>query len=112
MNLQELLAKVELDNAEFSDWGTGASGLVRVSDVIESLHTFFKEKSCLWENGTHELTEIHSVELGGGVSRVVRWCAKCGAVVVDTDFDGRVKPGDVVAMKHPEMSLTVGGLFK
>jgi hypothetical protein len=33
-----------------------------------------------------------------GDSIVVRWCTKCGAIVVDLDYDGRTAPGAV--MKH------------
>ncbi len=33
---------------------------------------------------------------------VVRWCRKCGAVVVDVDVDGRTHPGRVSPMRFPE----------
>lgn len=33
---------------------------------------------------------------------VVRWCADCGAVVVDKDVDGRTHPGYVMKMKFPK----------
>lgn len=33
---------------------------------------------------------------------VVRWCPQCGAVVVDTDFDGRTNPGAIMKMKFPQ----------
>lgn len=36
-----------------------------------------------------------------GVTHPVRWCQDCGAVVVDTDVDGRVSPGDVWPMTFP-----------
>lgn len=34
--------------------------------------------------------------------RVVRWCADCGAIVVDVDVDGRTYPGLVMKMKFPK----------
>ncbi len=35
-------------------------------------------------------------------NEVVRWCEKCGAVVVDIDVDGRSRPGGVMRMKFPK----------
>ena len=32
---------------------------------------------------------------------VVRWCRTCGAIVVDTDFDGRTNPGAILPMRFP-----------
>jgi hypothetical protein len=32
---------------------------------------------------------------------VVRWCYECGAIVVDSEVDGRTLPGDVFAMRRP-----------
>ncbi len=32
---------------------------------------------------------------------VVRWCPKCGAVVVDCDYDGRINPGQILKMRFP-----------
>lgn len=39
---------------------------------------------------------------GAGSDAVVRWCPKCGAVVVDEDFDGRTHPGAYMSMRFPE----------
>lgn len=56
---------------------------------------------------THDLKSILRTNGGApGVESVVRWCANCGAVVVDTDVDGRTQPGDVMAMRFPR---AVGG---
>jgi hypothetical protein len=40
-----------------------------------------------------------------GEDIVVRWCKGCGAIVVDRDIDGRTKPGDVMRMMFPGMSV-------
>ena len=34
---------------------------------------------------------------------VVRWCPKCGAVVIDREVDGRLM-GSVVKMKFPDIT--------
>lgn len=33
---------------------------------------------------------------------VVRWCTRCGAIVIDVDTDGRTQPGGYMAMRLPE----------
>lgn len=38
---------------------------------------------------------------------VVRWCQACGAIVIDTDSDGRVYHGRVMKMRFPSILLTV-----
>ncbi len=50
--------------------------------------------------GKDSLQEIHR-HYGAGSDAVVRWCNKCGAVVVDEDYDGRTHPGSYVAMRFP-----------
>lgn len=53
--------------------------------------------------GNHEFEKIF--ESGNEMeSRVVRWCKRCGSVVVDIDFDGRTHPGAVMKMKSPAIS--------
>lgn len=51
----------------------------------------------------HELIVIYNRSFGYE-SEVVRWCQICGGVVVDTDVDGRTKPGDVMEMIFPKRS--------
>lgn len=48
--------------------------------------------------------EVIYTEYGAVSEHVVRWCPKCGAVVVDEDFDGRTNPGAVLKMRFPHMS--------
>lgn len=54
---------------------------------------------------THRLERVFSTaESSYGESTVVRWCRVCGAIVVDTDVDGRTYPGAVMKMKLPEVA--------
>lgn len=52
---------------------------------------------------THRLLDIFANE-NAISSAVVRWCADCGAVVVDEDYDGRTNPGQYVEMLFPNMT--------
>ena len=53
-------------------------------------------KKCI--DGLHPLKEIYR-DTDGFVDIVVRWCPECGAVVVDSDLDGRTYPGKIMNMK-------------
>jgi hypothetical protein len=58
--------------------------------------------------GENSLEEIYrSEEKSYGICEVVRWCRNCGAVVVDVDYDGRFRPGEIMPMQFPEMSKRV-----
>jgi DNA-binding NarL/FixJ family response regulator len=48
--------------------------------------------------GPKPLIEIYRHH-GAGSDKVVRWCPKCGAVVIDEDYDGRIRPGFYLPMK-------------
>lgn len=50
-----------------------------------------------------DLVEI-SKEVGAASEKVVRWCPRCGAVVVDEDYEGRVIPGRVMKMRFPKLA--------
>jgi valyl-tRNA synthetase len=52
--------------------------------------------------GKDTLLIIYEDEGCYSCTAVVRWCYKCGAVVIDTDVDGRTKPGDIAAMRFPK----------
>jgi ribosomal protein S27AE len=57
----------------------------------------------------HDLQVIqYSRYPGDVVERVVRWCARCGAVVVDGQSDDRLYPGHFIAMRRPEATKTSG----
>lgn len=32
---------------------------------------------------------------------IVRWCRTCGSIVIDLEFDGRTKPGEIMRLKSP-----------
>jgi len=60
--------------------------------------------NCYGKAEPHPLVEI--LRAGGGdweASSVVRWCPRCGAIVVDYEFDGRVSPGAVEPMRFPSL---------
>lgn len=111
MNLGALLSEIELDNSEFSDWGTGKSGKLNLSETEAKLREFLASKSCALKGGSHELVELLRTDYGPGTDTIVRWCSRCGAVVIDLDVDGRVSPGKVVPMKHPELSRAMHALL-
>ena len=58
-------------------------------------------------NGNHNLIKIISQRHSYGEDEVVRWCQKCGAIVVDVDCDNRVYPGRIMKMRLPEKEKTV-----
>lgn len=49
----------------------------------------------------HNLTAIYHDSVGYDCVHVVRWCTRCGAVVIDLDTDGRVDPGAIAKMLFP-----------
>jgi hypothetical protein len=50
------------------------------------------------KEGKHPLREVSRTS-DGFVDRVVRWCPKCGAIVIDMESDGRTYPGRYLAMQ-------------
>lgn len=61
------------------------------------------EKECL--KGNHSLQKIF--ESGSDMeSSVIRWCEVCGSIVIDKDYDGRIKPGAVMGMISPSITKT------
>jgi len=65
----------------------------------------FRQQLHECNTGNHVgLIEIYRTEdLVNDESEVVRWCNICGAIVVDTEYDGRVKPGGVLKMMGPKI---------
>ena len=58
------------------------------------------------KKGNHNLEKI--AEYGSDMeSKVVRWCPICGSVVVDVDYDNRLKPGGVMKMRSPLIFATL-----
>lgn len=113
MKLSDFLTKLELDNADFSDFGTGPSGYVRLSDLTEALTKLLHDNSCASQNGKHDFVEVHSWRgTMPGAEGVVRWCQCCGAVVIDSEVDGRVSPGAIMKLKAPKAATTLHQLLQ
>ncbi len=63
--------------------------------------------ACAYDRGAHDLREVgrQPYSMAPDAYTVVRWCAKCGAVVmIDTDLDGRTMPGDILPMQFPRIA--------
>jgi hypothetical protein len=52
--------------------------------------------------GNHDLMELLEANAGFDASHVARWCRRCGATVVDLDYDNRTNAGQVMKMRSPE----------
>lgn len=59
----------------------------------------------LCRGGKHQFKEVSSRPTGSHMDEVVRWCFVCGSLVVDLEYDGRLRPGDVLPIQHPELYL-------
>lgn len=53
------------------------------------------------KTGKHKLKVIYEGHADTLSTEVVRWCVKCGSVVVDLDYDGRTNPGQIMKMRSP-----------
>lgn len=58
--------------------------------------------------GLHPFKVITRTSLSFNREEVVRWCPKCGAVVVDMDFDNRTNPGYYKKIEYPEITCKYG----
>lgn len=54
------------------------------------------------KKGKHSLQDIYS-DGDEFQETVVRWCYLCGAVVVDYEYDCRIKPGGHTKMRFPKI---------
>lgn len=54
-------------------------------------------------NKRHDLIDIY-YRGTSDEEDVVRWCRKCGAIVVDVDVDNRTSPGAIMPMRVPQMT--------
>jgi valyl-tRNA synthetase len=48
-----------------------------------------------------DLTVIARYDVGYRTEEVIKWCPDCGAIVIDSETDGRVNAGNVVPMRFP-----------
>ena len=55
------------------------------------------------KKGNHDLTIIFQESSLNNGESTVRWCKRCGSVVIDADRDGRTYPGRVMGMKCPQI---------
>lgn len=60
------------------------------------------------KEGLHPFKVITRTSLSFDREEVVRWCPKCGAVVVDMDFDNRTNPGYYKKIEYPEITCKYG----
>lgn len=60
------------------------------------------------KEGLHPFKEISRTGLSFDRDEVVRWCPKCGAVVVDMDYDNRTSPGYYKKIEYPEITCKYG----
>lgn len=63
-------------------------------------------KSKVCSDGFHDLIPILSTRDSSlpDLYTVVRWCTVCGAVVVDSDCDGRTYAGKIRKMQTPDIA--------
>lgn len=54
-------------------------------------------------SGHHPLIKIYSDDIDCFVTKIIRWCPKCGSIVMDREVDGRLNPGYYMGMKEPEL---------
>lgn len=60
------------------------------------------------KEGLHPFKVITRNSQGYDTEEVVRWCPKCGAVVIDMDYDNRTNPGYYKKIQYPEITLKYG----
>lgn len=60
------------------------------------------------KDGLHPFKVITRNSQCYDTEEVVRWCPKCGAVVVDMDYDNRTNAGYYKKIQYPEITLKYG----
>lgn len=50
--------------------------------------------------GQNDLVAVY-IDGTDSEANTVRWCPRCGAVVIDLDYDGRTNAGQVMKMRVP-----------
>ena len=115
MKLEEIMAKTNAFTMTYSDWvGLDPDDVKKATEhyVILWAHDYdgymiLVEREAFDKNNKHigTLETLASFPTGwtGETDAVVRWCAKCGAVVIDKEVDGRLAYW-YVKMKFPEIT--------
>jgi hypothetical protein len=63
-----------------------------------------------FDNHQHSIRylEVISIIHNDVVSeQVIRWCKCCGAITIDTDYDGRTNAGDIRPMEFPRYVIEI-----
>lgn len=60
------------------------------------------DEKCLQRH--HPLIVVSRLSTGYDCEKVIRWCPKCGAIVIDMEYDGRLSPGYYQKMILPELA--------
>ena len=66
--------------------------------------------TCAYNRKGHELVRIYSRAVGDDMFAAIRWCANCGAVVVDLDVDGYIRPGKITPLRFPKLALDASSI--
>ena len=74
--------------------------LIWLTNKILKMNSIIED--CL--EGNHDLVVIYCKSCGYDEEEVVRWCKRCGSIVIDRDVDGRTSPGEIMKMKTHEIS--------
>ncbi len=53
-------------------------------------------------NGNHSF-EVIRREGNDLAEEVTKWCTICGSLVIDLEYDGRLKPGAIMPLRHPRL---------
>lgn len=111
--IHDILSDLKVDNADLHDQGHGKSDCIDASILEQKLEEFLRTNTCLANNGKHDLVEIATQrECMPGAVGVIRWCSRCGSVVIDRDVDGRTNPGAILKMREPLFIQAIRNLFK
>lgn len=58
---------------------------------------------CIDEKNRHigVLETICEYEYSHIANGIIKWCSRCGAIVIDKDINGRIYPGSIMKMRFP-----------
>ena len=53
------------------------------------------------QGGNHTFVTILQIEIDECEYKTVRWCERCGSIVIDHKIDGITIPGYYMKLRHP-----------